>query len=117
MIRNFISSSWANLLSNARSRSSKWLIVAPRWHSARAIRWLSARDNHNPRWRGGRIANMMAGIPRISGWAALGQGGQYDRFELAFLSALMAASPTTPIPWFIDEDYPFRAFERKWGGE
>jgi TonB family protein len=37
-------------------------------------------------------------------------------FELAFLSALMAASPTTPTPWYIDEDYPFHAFERKWEG-
>ena len=37
-------------------------------------------------------------------------------FELAFLSSLLAAAPTTPIPWYIDEDYPFRAFERKWEG-
>ena len=37
-------------------------------------------------------------------------------FELAFLSALMAASPTTPIPWFIDEDYPFRRVRAAVGG-
>ena len=37
-------------------------------------------------------------------------------FELAFLSALMGASPTTPTPWFVNDDYPFRAFERRWEG-
>ncbi len=36
--------------------------------------------------------------------------------ESAFLSALLAASPTTPTPWFFNADYPDRAFERRWEG-
>ncbi|MEO7565002.1 MAG: energy transducer TonB [Sphingomicrobium sp.] len=36
--------------------------------------------------------------------------------EILLLSSVMAASPTKPMPWFIDEDYPMQAFERGWEG-
>lgn len=32
---------------------------------------------------------------------------------LAFLASVTAANPTTPVPWFRDEDYPDDAFVRK----
>lgn len=35
---------------------------------------------------------------------------------LLFLSSVLAASPSTPIPWFVEEDYPIQAFERGWEG-
>ncbi|HEU5481561.1 MAG TPA: energy transducer TonB [Sphingomicrobium sp.] len=30
--------------------------------------------------------------------------------------AVVAANPTTPLPWFSFEDYPMKAFEKKWEG-
>lgn len=36
-----------------------------------------------------------------------------DILALAFMSSVTAATPTTPIPWFKDEDYPDEAFVRK----
>lgn len=35
---------------------------------------------------------------------------------LLFSSAVLAASPSTPIPWFAEDDYPIQAFERRWEG-
>ncbi|MGH6658298.1 MAG: energy transducer TonB [Sphingomicrobium sp.] len=36
--------------------------------------------------------------------------------ELLFFSAVLAAKPSTPIPWFSEHDYPIQAFERGWEG-
>ena len=36
--------------------------------------------------------------------------------EMLFFSAIAAASPTTPVPWFSMEDYPIRAFQRRQEG-
>ncbi|MEO6198340.1 MAG: energy transducer TonB [Sphingomicrobium sp.] len=36
--------------------------------------------------------------------------------EILLLSSVMAVSPTRPLPWFLEEDYPMQAFERKWEG-
>ncbi len=35
---------------------------------------------------------------------------------LLFFSSVTAAAPQTPLPWFTFEDYPMKAFEKKWEG-
>lgn len=36
--------------------------------------------------------------------------------EALLLSSIVAASPTTPTPWFLEVDYPVRAFQRRQEG-
>ena len=37
-------------------------------------------------------------------------------FELLAMSSVMAAAPTGSSVWFMGEDYPIQAFERRWEG-
>lgn len=36
--------------------------------------------------------------------------------SMLLASSVMAATPTTPAPWFEGDDYPIQAFERRWEG-
>lgn len=37
-------------------------------------------------------------------------------FEVLALSSVMAAAPTGPSTWYLEDDYPIQAFERRWEG-
>ena len=37
-------------------------------------------------------------------------------FASLLISAVVAAGPTTPLPWFTFDNYPVKAFEREWQG-
>jgi TonB family protein len=39
-----------------------------------------------------------------------------DLFASLLTSAVVAATPATPLPWYTFNDYPMKAFEREWQG-